>query len=71
MNTENQLIKMGNQIAQYFASEPDQALGIQGIQNHIVTFWTPAMRRDLDALKASSELHPLLQKALADIAVPA
>ncbi|WP_152223235.1 formate dehydrogenase subunit delta [Pseudomonas sp. SCB32] len=54
MNTDN-LIKMANQIGQYFASEPDRQQAVRGVQQHLQSFWTPAMRRDL---KAWHEQHP-------------
>nr|WP_225777083.1 formate dehydrogenase subunit delta [Pseudomonas sp. Marseille-Q3773] len=46
MSVEN-LVKMANQIAHYFDSEPDHALAVQGVRNHLHSFWTPAMRRQL------------------------
>ncbi|MBF8746277.1 formate dehydrogenase [Pseudomonas putida] len=46
MSSEN-LVKMANQIAHYFDSEPDHALAVQGIRQHLQSFWTPAMRRQL------------------------
>ncbi|EKT4482599.1 formate dehydrogenase subunit delta [Pseudomonas putida] len=41
------LVKMANQIAHYFDSEPDRALAVQGVRQHMQSFWTPAMRRQL------------------------
>ncbi|WP_060476749.1 MULTISPECIES: formate dehydrogenase subunit delta [Pseudomonas] len=46
MSSEN-LVKMANQIAHYFDSEPNRALAVQGVRQHIQNFWTPAMRRQL------------------------
>ncbi|MFB4392860.1 MULTISPECIES: formate dehydrogenase subunit delta [unclassified Pseudomonas] len=46
MSSEN-LVKMANQIAHYFDSEPDRALAVQGVRTHLQNFWTPAMRRQL------------------------
>ncbi|BAW22438.1 MULTISPECIES: formate dehydrogenase subunit delta [Pseudomonas] len=46
MSSDN-LVKMANQIAHYFDSEPDQALAVQGVRQHMQSFWTPAMRRQL------------------------
>lgn len=46
MSSDN-LIKMANQIAHYFDSEPDRALAVQGVRQHLQSFWTPAMRRQL------------------------
>ena len=39
MSTDN-LIKMANQIAQYFASEPDQKQAVLGVRNHLQMYWT-------------------------------
>ncbi|WP_313645847.1 formate dehydrogenase subunit delta [Pseudomonas sp.] len=46
MSSDN-LVKMANQIAHYFDSEPDRALAVQGVRQHLQNFWTPAMRRQL------------------------
>ncbi|MFJ4344139.1 formate dehydrogenase subunit delta [Pseudomonas sp. NPDC089401] len=46
MSSDN-LVKMANQIAHYFDSEPDRALAVQGVRQHLNSFWTPAMRRQL------------------------
>ncbi|MGE7992240.1 formate dehydrogenase subunit delta [Pseudomonas sp. NPDC089554] len=46
MSSEN-LVKMANQIAHYFDSEPDHALAVQGVRTHLQNFWSPAMRRQL------------------------
>lgn len=32
MSGHDSLVKMANQIAQYFASEPDRALAVQGVR---------------------------------------
>ncbi|PYC18913.1 formate dehydrogenase subunit delta [Pseudomonas mosselii] len=46
MSSDN-LVKMANQIAHYFDSEPDHAKAVQGVRQHLQSFWTPAMRRQL------------------------
>lgn len=51
MSSDN-LVKMANQIAHYFDSEPDRALAVQGVRQHLQSFWTPAMRRQLGELMA-------------------
>ncbi|NBA96919.1 hypothetical protein GUY40_18570 [Pseudomonas sp. R5(2019)] len=48
MSTDN-LIKMANQIAQYFASEPESEQAVLGVRQHLQSFWTPAMRSELMA----------------------
>jgi formate dehydrogenase subunit delta len=66
MSTDN-LIKMANQIAQYFAGEEDQQQAMLGVRNHLQMFWTPGMRKELLAWQKAhpgSELHPLAQAAV-------
>lgn len=66
MSTDN-LIKMANQIAQYFASEPDQKQAVLGVRNHLQMYWTPSMRKELLAWQIAhkgADLHPLVQAAV-------
>ncbi|MFJ3368831.1 formate dehydrogenase subunit delta [Pseudomonas sp. NPDC086251] len=66
MSTAN-LIKMVNQIAQYFANEPDQQQAVLSVRNHLQMFWTPGMRKELLAWQTEhhgAELHPLAQAAV-------
>ncbi|MBZ9780805.1 formate dehydrogenase subunit delta [Pseudomonas sp. REP124] len=68
MSTDN-LIKMANQIAQYFANEPDQQQAVLGVRNHIQMYWTPGMRKELLAWQTEhkgAELHPLVQTAVSE-----
>ncbi|MGX5219422.1 formate dehydrogenase subunit delta [Pseudomonas sp. S9] len=65
MSSEN-LVKMANQIAQFFASETDTALAVRSVQQHLQSYWTPAMRHDLSALQAQNNLHPLVKAALSE-----
>jgi len=39
------LIRMANDIAAFFAAEPDRKVAVTGVANHIVRFWEPRMRR--------------------------
>ncbi|MBU6956578.1 formate dehydrogenase subunit delta [Pseudomonas sp. CVAP len=66
MSTAN-LIKMANQIAQYFASEPDQQQAVLDVRNHLKMYWTPGMRKELLAWQTEhqgADLHPLVQSAV-------
>ncbi|AJO78305.1 MULTISPECIES: formate dehydrogenase subunit delta [Pseudomonas] len=66
MSTAN-LIKMANQIAQYFAGEPDQQQAVLSVRNHLQMFWTPGMRKELLAWQTEhqgADLHPLAQAAV-------
>ena len=46
MDTEK-LVKMANQIAQFFEGEPERAAALEGIASHLKRFWEPRMRREL------------------------
>ncbi|MEE7457607.1 peptidase [Methylorubrum populi] len=63
--TNDRLVRMANQIALFFRSYPEDE-AVAGIHNHIVAFWTPKMRRDLEdyADEAGERLDALVRKAL-------
>ncbi|MGE8066936.1 formate dehydrogenase subunit delta [Pseudomonas sp. NPDC089569] len=68
MSTAN-LIKMANQIGQYFASEPDRQQAVLGVRNHLQMYWTPDMRKELLAWQTEhqgADLHPLVQVAVSE-----
>ena len=46
MNNER-LVDMVNDIANFFASEPDHALGVAGVAGHIRRYWEPRMRKQM------------------------
>jgi formate dehydrogenase subunit delta len=41
------LVRMANDIADYFRSEPDRELAVAGVSNHLKKFWDPRMRRQI------------------------
>lgn len=43
------LLRMANDIADFFASEPDRAVAIDGVATHIRRYWEPRMRRQIGA----------------------
>jgi formate dehydrogenase subunit delta len=43
------LVKMANDIGDFFRAEPQREDAIAGIANHIVKFWTKRMREKLDS----------------------
>jgi formate dehydrogenase subunit delta len=43
------LVKMANDIGNFFRAEPLREDAIAGISNHIAKFWTKRMREKLDA----------------------
>jgi formate dehydrogenase subunit delta len=59
------LVRMANQIADFFAPYPD-AEAVAGVREHIRSFWTPAMRRELLAYaeKGGKGLKPRVMAAL-------
>lgn len=69
--TQEKMIMMANQIAQFFSAQPgdDQA---QRVANHINDFWEPRMRMQLLEYLAAggSELEPLVVTAQKLIKVP-
>jgi formate dehydrogenase subunit delta len=63
----DQLIKMANQIGDFFESMPDPVEAQEGITTHIRKFWEPRMRRELLAHIDSSGgagLHPAVLQAI-------
>lgn len=43
----SKLVKMANDIADFFESDPDPQAVTDGIAGHLRRFWEPRMRRDL------------------------
>jgi formate dehydrogenase subunit delta len=41
------LVTMANQIAAFFAAEPDRKVAVEGTANHLKRFWEPRMRREI------------------------
>lgn len=41
------LIKMANNIGEFFQSEPDREQAIQGVEQHLRNFWEPRMRHQI------------------------
>ena len=70
MNAER-LVAMANDIANFFAAEPDREIAIEGIRNHLQRFWEPRMRRQIIAhmqAYGSSDLSSLAAAAVARLA---
>jgi formate dehydrogenase subunit delta len=44
MDKEN-LVKMANDIGNFFNAEPDRKAAVDGIADHLHKFWDPRMRR--------------------------
>ena len=69
MNVER-LCTMANDIANFFAVEPDRAVGVAGVAEHLRKFWDPRMRKQIIAhLGSGGEgLQPLARDAVAALA---
>lgn len=65
MDAEN-LVRMANRIADFFAAMPDPDEAVDGVATHLRRFWEPRMRAELLAhLDAGGAgLHPLVAQAL-------
>jgi formate dehydrogenase subunit delta len=50
MSTDSQhLVHMANDIGAFFRANPDHDAAVVAISNHIMSFWTPKMRKKLIA----------------------
>lgn len=65
MDTQK-LVSMANQIAAFFAAEPDRKAAVDGVVGHLRRFWEPRMRRELLAAfdAGPTGLHELVVAAL-------
>ena len=61
------LVRMANQIALFFAPNPEDE-AVDGVADHLRKFWTPAMRGELitlvDVAKDNGAVHALVEKAV-------
>ena len=71
MSDGNKIIRMANQIATFFHSQPASE-GPGGVETHINKFWEPRMRRQLfEVLDAGGDgLRPLVLEAADQIRRP-
>jgi len=63
----HRLVKMANDIASFFNSEPDHQVALDGVAGHIRRFWDPRMRREIIQWLDSNNgegLQPLALEAL-------
>lgn len=65
IDPSEKLVRMANHIAQFFRSYPEDE-AIAGVHDHLVAFWSPAMRRDLLARadRAPGGVDPLVSAAI-------
>ena len=70
MNPEH-LADMVNDIAHFFAAEPDREAAINGVSGHLKKFWDPRMRRQIVAYlrdQGGGELGELARAGVARLA---
>ncbi|WP_113178246.1 formate dehydrogenase subunit delta [Rhizobium sp.] len=69
--THDKLVYMANQIAGFFATQPE-AEAAQGVASHINKFWEPRMRRQLFEIleQDANGLSPLVLQAMPSIRRP-
>lgn len=70
MNAER-LAAMANDIANFFAAEPDREIAVEGVRNHLQRFWEPRMREQIIAYLRTDHgegLSPLARAAVAALA---
>jgi len=67
------LVKMANDIGDFFRAEPERADAVAGIANHLQRFWDPRMRRAIMnyASEGGEGLNDLVREAVAKLKVPA
>jgi formate dehydrogenase subunit delta len=62
------LVKMANQIGQFFMAWPDREAARKEVANHLTRYWEPRMRAALlahvDATAGASGLDPLVAEAV-------
>ena len=65
MNIEK-LIKMANDISDFFNSENDKELAAEGVRKHILRSWDPRMRKQIIAYlqQDGKGLNTLARKAI-------
>jgi formate dehydrogenase subunit delta len=68
MKTER-LVKMANDIANFFNSESDKEIAAEGVRNHILRSWDPRMRNAIIAYcqQDGSELSDLAKAAISKL----
>lgn len=60
------LVRMANDIGNFFKSEPDHDTAVESVALHLKKFWDPRMRREIVAYvdAGGSELADLVREAV-------
>jgi len=66
------LVKMANDIGDFFKSEPNREDAVRGIAQHIQRFWEPRMREQILEYreKGGGDLDEMVREALGSVTVP-
>jgi formate dehydrogenase subunit delta len=67
MTTDDNLIRMANQIGTFFESMPDREEALEGIAKHIKNFWDPRMRKAFLALVDSTPAQEVNEIVMASV----
>jgi formate dehydrogenase subunit delta len=64
------LVRMANDIAAFFAAEPDAEVAARAVADHLRRFWEPRMRRALVAYlgQGGAGLSDLARRAVVELA---
>ncbi|WP_347266409.1 formate dehydrogenase subunit delta [Paracoccus sp. (in: a-proteobacteria)] len=69
--TQDKLIRMATQMADFFRSQGDRPAP-EAVAQHINETWTPRMRQEfVDHIRAGAEADPILCAAVAFVRLPA
>ena len=65
MNIER-LVRMANDIGNFFKAEPDHTVAVNGVAQHLKRFWDPRMRKEIVAYVdgGGAELRELVREAV-------
>ncbi len=65
MSGSENLVRMANDIGNYFRAQPDREEAVAGIANHLKSFWTKRMLNKLfDQMQHGAELDELPREAI-------
>ena len=69
MNIEH-LVKMANQIGDFYNAESDRKEAVQNIASHLKRFWEPRMRKEIVAhcVQGGAGLKDTVREAVASLA---
>lgn len=62
----DRLVRMANDIGNFFKSEPDHAMAVDGVAQHLKRFWDPRMRKEILAYVdgGGTDLMDLVREAI-------